>query len=312
MKTKISIQILILSIAFSSYGQFSQKTADHSIQKPDPFNNGKYVTYYIDINKDNIPDKVLSSARGMGDELLLYEKKGNTFNLVLKTTNFSEDGGNQVSDIKETKEGFVVITSFPDRGYYEENYHIIYQNNNFILKNIIYKTSSWQNDYTKTEVCNVNQNINISKTPYNFNLKGVPDEKNRNNDCNTEYYSGKDLQEFIDRFKDRNSPQIVQGVERYKQLLQTFPMTQQNVQQYNDIGYYLQQSGNNKEAIFLLTKIIEKFSTRVVTYLNIADAYWEIKDKVKAKEYYQAYISLMKTQNKDLKKIPQRVYDRSK
>ncbi|WP_062702133.1 hypothetical protein [Chryseobacterium indologenes] len=81
---------------------------------------------------------------------------------------------------------------------------------------------------------------------------------------------------------------------------------------YSNISYYLQQSGNNKEAIFLLTKIIEKFLTRVVTYLNIADAYWEIKDKVNAKECYHTCISLMKTQDKNLKKIPQRVYDRSK
>ncbi|WP_373567440.1 hypothetical protein [Chryseobacterium sp. WG23] len=44
----------------------------------------------------------------------------------------------------------------------------------------------------------------------------------------------------------------------------------------------------------------------------MADAYWEINDKGKAKEYYQKYISLMKTQDKDLKKIPQRVRDRNK
>jgi tetratricopeptide (TPR) repeat protein len=312
MKTRLIIQILLLSIAFPCYGQFSQKTAGYSVQKPDAFNNDQYVTYFIDINKDNIPDKILSSARGMGNELLVYEKKGNAFNLVLKTNNFSEDGGNQVSDIKETKDGFMIVTTFPDRGYYEVDYQMVYQNNSFILKNVIYKTSSWQDDYTKKTVCNVSQNINISKNPYNFTVKGMPDEKNRDRECSTEYDSGKDLQEFADRFKDRNSSPTVQGVERYKQLLQTFPITQQNVQQYNDIGYYLQQSGNNKEAVFLLTRILEKFPTRVVACLNLADAYWEIKDTAKAKEYYQKYVSLMKTQAKDLKKIPQRVYDRSK
>jgi len=280
--------------------------------KSDTLDNDKYVNYYIDINKDNIPDKVVSSAPGMGDELSLYIKKDNKFNLVLKTINFSQDGGNKVSDIKETKEGFVIVTTFPDRGYYEENYQIIYGNNSFILKNVVYKTSSWQDDYTKTYVCNVIQNINISKNPYKFKIKGMPGEENRNQECSVEYYSGKTLQEFIDRFKERNSPQIVQGIERYKQLLQTFPITQQNILQYNDIGYYLQQSQNNREAIFLLTKLIEKFPNRVVAYLNIADAYWEINDKGKAKEYYQKYISLMKTQDKDLKKIPQRVYDRNK
>ena len=59
-------------------------------------------------------------------------------------------------------------------------------------------------------------------------------------------------------------------------------------------------------------KVIEKDPNRVVVYLNIADCYWELNQKEKAKQNYQKYLSLMKSQKKDLKKIPKRVYERIK
>lgn len=90
-----------------------------------------------------------------------------------------------------------------------------------------------------------------------------------------------------------------------------------NVQKYNDIAYYLQQSGANAEAFFLLEKIIEKFPNRTVAYLNLADAYNGYIDKQtsnqiyyrqKAKQNYEKYISLMKQDGKE-SKIPQRVLE---
>ncbi|WP_312400015.1 tetratricopeptide repeat protein, partial [Chryseobacterium sp.] len=64
--------------------------------------------------------------------------------------------------------------------------------------------------------------------------------------------------------------------------------------------------------IFLLKKIIQKFPSRVVAYLNLADNYWAINDKDLAKKNYKKYIELMKSQNKDQSKIPQRVFERIK
>ena len=89
-------------------------------------------------------------------------------------------------------------------------------------------------------------------------------------------------------------------------------MDGKNIIQYNDIAYYLEQSGLYKESIYLLKEILKKDPNRVVAWLNLADAQWGNGEKKDAKSSYQKYISLMKYQKKDLKKIPQRVYDRSK
>lgn len=86
----------------------------------------------------------------------------------------------------------------------------------------------------------------------------------------------------------------------------------ENMDKLNNTAYYFEQSKNYKESIFLLKEIIKKEPNRVVAWLNIADAYWGNNQKKEAKEAYQKYISLMKSQKKDLKKIPQRAQERSK
>ena len=78
-------------------------------------NNKDYFTKTFDINKDGIDDKIVSHNRYKGDELLLFlGDNGNNLNFALKTVSFSADGGNQISDIKETKQWFNIITVFPD------------------------------------------------------------------------------------------------------------------------------------------------------------------------------------------------------
>ena len=80
---------------------------------------------------------------------------------------------------------------------------------------------------------------------------------------------------------------------------------------YNNIAYYLQKAGANKEAIYLLEKILQKYPNRTVAYYNIADAYWAIGEKEKAKEAYRTYIKQMKAKGKE-KRIPKTVLKRAK
>ena len=83
--------------------------------------------------------------------------------MVLKTINFSADGGNQIADIKETEQGFNIITLFPDRGSYEENYHIVFKNNTFFLKTLETFSTSWQDGYKETcTTTNIDFNLNKS------------------------------------------------------------------------------------------------------------------------------------------------------
>lgn len=105
----------------------------------------------------------MSHNRYLGDELLLFlGDKVSNYNLALKSTNFSEDGGNQITDIKETKEGFEIITQFPDRGYLQNTYFVSGINNKLILKKIQSESESWQDGYT--EKCSQNINVDLKKS----------------------------------------------------------------------------------------------------------------------------------------------------
>ena len=126
-------------------------------------NNTNYFIKTFDVNKDGIKDKIVSHNRYLGDELLLFlGDKGSNYNLALKSTNFSEDGGNQITDIKETKEGFEIITQFPDRGYLQNTYFVSGINNKLILKKIQSESESWQDNYT--EKCSQNINVDLKKS----------------------------------------------------------------------------------------------------------------------------------------------------
>lgn len=127
-------------------------------------NNKSYFIKTFDINKDGIKDKIISNNPYQGDELLIFlGEDGINFKLVLKTVNFSADGGNQISDIAETEQGFNIVTLFPDRGSYEENYHIAFKDNTFILKTLETFSTSWQDGYKETcTITNIDFNLNKS------------------------------------------------------------------------------------------------------------------------------------------------------
>lgn len=95
-------------------------------------------------------------------------------------------------------------------------------------------------------------------------------------------------------------------------LLKKTTLDNKSVNNYNNLAYHLEQKKQYETSYYLLEKIVDKYPNRVVAYLNLADAYWGLDRQNKAKESYQKYLSLMKSQNKDLSKIPQRVYERSK
>lgn len=80
---------------------------------------------------------------------------------------------------------------------------------------------------------------------------------------------------------------------------------------YNNIAYHLQKAGANKEAIYLLEKIIEKFPDRTVAYYNLGDAYWELEEKEKAKKAYTTYIKQMHEKGLQ-RKIPKEILRRVK
>jgi hypothetical protein len=98
------------------------------------------------------------------------------------------------------------------------------------------------------------------------------------------------------------------NIEYIQYYLDRFPLSKKTVTYYNNIAYYLDKKEKEDLAIFLLEKIIKKFPTRVVAYLNLGDAYYKTEDN-RFKKMYKRYIELMKKKEK-YNKIPKRVFKR--
>lgn len=82
-----------------------------------------------------------------------------------------------------------------------------------------------------------------------------------------------------------------------------------NITHFNDIGYFLEQVNENKEASAVLERVINANPNRTVAYINLGDAYWGLNMKLQAKQAYLTYIEQMKASGNEVK-IPARVNDR--
>jgi hypothetical protein len=150
------------------------------------------------------------------------------------------------------------------------------------------------------------------------------------------YYDNLDYMNYLDsKLKDasKNGLKILTEIEQniknkdtskvheydkiyFWKLLKYIPLSKKTVTSYNNIAYHLDKNrrafnlyGKNNVAIFLLNKIIEKYPKRMVSYYNLADAYWNKYNYKKARENYKKYVKLMKKEGK-ANKIPKIVKDR--
>ena len=118
--------------------------------------------------------------------IALFLNDGEEYQFALKTTNFSEDGGNQIVDVVVEQGGFFIKTEFPDRGFNETYHHIVFKNNSWILTNSVYKTQSSNQEDAFIYVCDVHQGLNMANTHFFEKLKGIPDEVERDTVCTKE------------------------------------------------------------------------------------------------------------------------------
>lgn len=124
------------------------------------------------------------------------------------------------------------------------------------------------------------------------------------------YYLSTDFLKMIPKFI--NDKKIVIEVSNLEEYIEEEEINSRNVEIYNNIAFNLNKSSFHKESVYILKKILKHFPQRTVTYLNLANANWDLGNKENAKENYKKYLSLMKSQKKDLKKIPKKVYKRIK
>lgn len=84
----------------------------------------------------------------------------------------------------------------------------------------------------------------------------------------------------------------------------------EDVEQINNIAFYLVEEGRPCEAVPVLSSIVSKFPDRVVAKLNLGDAYWGCALRSQASEQYRAYMSQMKALGKS-GLVPKRVAQRT-
>lgn len=77
----------------------------------------------------------------------------------------------------------------------------------------------------------------------------------------------------------------------------------------NDAAFFLLEGGFLNESIALLEQVNEYAPNRTVTYLNLADAYWQEQSNALAVKNYTIYHERM-VENKLESKIPKRVFER--
>jgi tetratricopeptide (TPR) repeat protein len=288
------------------------KVADFSLFE----NNPRYFIRDIDVNGDGMADKIISSAKHEGDELYFFIKKETGYVNVLKSINFSQDGGHVIGDIKPSSQGnniLVIRTYFDGSGGDEAFYFISNSDHKWVLSKTVYRTSSWQEDPTKVFYCEVSQNLDLKSLVTDEGagkIRQIPEENRRDKVCKVDYiFDEATVKEFNNRFKEENL-NLVSDVERYKSMFSKYRLTKENVEDYNNLGYYLEQNEKYEEAVCILTEVVNRFPDRAVAWLNLGDAQWGRKQVSKAKENYLRYLSLIKSQVKDLKKVPERVHQR--
>lgn len=83
----------------------------------------------------------------------------------------------------------------------------------------------------------------------------------------------------------------------------------QNVQAYNDLGFYLAEGGRDELALKFY-RGVEAVGKRTVLMLNMADSLWRLDRQEEAQRYYREYRDAMSADGK-AQKIPQRVIERT-
>ena len=201
-------------------------------------NSNEFFNRDIDIDDDGVADKVISNVNGFGDELLFFKKNNNNYHLVLKGSNFSEDGGERINDIKKpkSKEYAILITTNTDKLNIVNSYYIAYNNKKWILKKINSEVSGFLDDYSKKYICkfnNINLDISISDIKDKLPNYDLSDGYIKSN-CELDYFFENSLDDFIKRFNE-GDVNIVNGVDRYRKLLLIYPYGDSTKKQYSII-----------------------------------------------------------------------------
>ncbi|GAA0872265.1 hypothetical protein GCM10009117_14120 [Gangjinia marincola] len=146
-----------------------------------------YFSKDIDVNKDGNPDIVISNKRLEGNELLFFDSKVNPSKLILKSINFSEDGGYTIDTIEPLdKDGVLKIITYSAGGDTFAEHYIDFINNRWMLTKTIYINEVSTEKETTIYRCVIQQNLEMSElsnTEYAKKIKQLPAQDIRKEKC---------------------------------------------------------------------------------------------------------------------------------
>lgn len=301
-----TIVVILIILTFSCKKNYkktannNQGTIINNLKKIDSCTTNNSQLSMYDIDEDN------------GKIVLKLDNNITTKDITLNNLNFAIQNISNI-DIKCSEGRFYLIFNEHIGNSSYTTYHIFEHKENINKYKWIkiYKTESNRqgisitgaNLKTKIEFDNYDaqEDNKIVLLPI-YSFVGFQEEKEPNID---DFYN-----KIKSSFKNTNSKSNLFGDKLVLEyMMQNIILNKENLSKYNDIAYYLEQSGLYKESTFLLEKIIAKFPNRTVAYINLGDVYWSLNKKTKAKNTYKTYVSQMKSLNKETK-IPKKVFDR--
>ncbi|MEN1944675.1 hypothetical protein WCE55_12585 [Luteimonas sp. MJ293] len=153
-----------------------------------------YDVFDVDLDLDGHPDKVVSSAQGMGKELIFFLRDGNGYREVLRGTNLAEDGGRVFGGVNPVvhdpgRSEVLTITNFFPKGADVAVHYISYGKEGWVLSRTIYIVSDWRRRGSYRHHCEVVQGIPLQELALGDGGKKVqelPEEANRDEVCEKE------------------------------------------------------------------------------------------------------------------------------
>ncbi|MFV0346583.1 MAG: tetratricopeptide repeat protein [Bacteroidales bacterium] len=266
--------------------------------------------FIIDINDDKELDLIIFDREHF--ELSFFLMTNGNRHLMSKTKFLSElkeylSYAMVVEDIRKEQNQIVIDLELTGNARDYETLHLGFQDGEIkLLKSITASIDKVDFDVYTEECTYLFDSISFESIKQSDYLVHA-----REKSCDGYFSLENSLNEIYNYIKE-NKKIDKPSIARVNFYLEKHPIGKDNCRYFNDIAYYIEQSGQYHEAIIILEQIIANFPDRVVAYINLGDAYWELENYEAAKSNYEQYIELMKSQGKDLNRIPQRVYDRIK
>lgn len=151
----------------------------------------RYVVFDIDINMDGQVDKVISSSRNMGEELILFVRDGGVYREALRSINLAEDGGRVFDRVDPIAPGSSMrevfsITNFFPKGEDVAVHYVAYEDGGWELSRTVYTVADWRQNAGQRHRCEVEQGIALQDLKLEEGIakfKTLPETSHRDDVC---------------------------------------------------------------------------------------------------------------------------------